>query len=421
MKSVSALILFLIIVCFTTSFSQEITSNNIDSIPSAENYVIYNSDGSQLYPMTTERKEKLISYSKFKNIWRFIDFFLGIIILGLILFTSLSAKLRTWAQMAKKKFFIVWLFLIFLLLTDYLFNLPFNIYRNFIVETNYGFMNQTIWEWLGEDLLSLLVTAIFGIIPLWFLYLTIERLKKWWLWFAGGAIPFIILSIVIAPVFISPLFNDFTELKDKQLESEILTLASKAGIDGSDVFQVNASKQSSKINAYVTGLFNTKRIVLYDTMIDNFSYDEIKFVMGHEMGHYVLHHIWKTIPLIIFLLIFVLWATNKTIHTVINRFKKRFKFDKLSDIASLPLILIYISFISFFTNPVINTLSRYHEHEADTYGMEISEVDGETAAIAFDKLSVFNLSDPDPHPVIEFWFYSHPSLNKRMEFVRSYR
>ena len=156
-------------------------------------------------------------------------------------------------------------------------------------------------------------------------------------------------------------------------------------------------------------------------MIDNFSYDEIKFVMGHEMGHYVLNHIWKTFPLIIFLLIFVLWLTNKTIHMVINRFKERFKFDKLSDIASLPLILIYISFISFFANPIINSLSRYHEHESDIYGMEISEVDGETAAIAFDKLSAFNLSDPDPHPVIEFWFYAHPSLNKRMEFVRSYK
>ncbi|RKX21528.1 MAG: hypothetical protein DRP35_04065 [Candidatus Zixiibacteriota bacterium] len=421
MKSVPVLIIFLILICFTVSFSQEALPNNIDSISSVESNIIYNSDGSQLYPMTSERKEKLISYSKFKNSWRFIAFFLNIFILGIILFTSLSAKLRTWAQIAKKKFFIVWLFLIFLLLTDYLFNLPFNIYRNFIVETNYGFMNQSVWGWLGEDLLSLLVTAIFGIIPFWFLYLTIERLKKWWLWFAGGAIPFIILSIVIAPVFISPLFNDFNELEDKQLESEILTLASKAGIEGSNVFQVNASKQSSKINAYVTGLFNTKRIVLYDTMIDNFSYDEIKFVMGHEMGHYVLHHIWKTVPLIILMLIFVLWFTNKTIHAVINKFKKRFKFEKLSDIASMPLILIYISVISFFTNPVINTLSRHHEHEADTYGMEISEVDGETAAIAFDKLSVFNLSDPDPHPVIEFWFYSHPSLTKRMEFVRSYK
>jgi len=374
-----------------------------------------------LYPLSTERRAKLISYSRFKNIWRFVEFFVSIGVLSLLLFTGFSAKMRNWANVARRRFFIVCLFLALVIAADYILSFPFHVYRSFVVESNYGFLNQTFMQWWGEDLLSILISIIIGIIPMWFFYWLVGRFKKWWLWFSIGAIPFAVFFIVIAPVVISPLFNKFEPLKDKQLETEILTLASKAGIEGSDVFQVNASKQSSKINAYVTGLFGTKRIVLYDTMIDNFEYEEIKFVMGHEMGHYVMHHIWWGLLVAILFIVFTLWLTSKTIHPVINRFRAQFKFDRLSDIASLPLVMIYLTIITFVFQPVTNGASRIMERQADKYGMDISGVPGESAAIAFDKLSVFNLSDPDPHWLIEFWFYDHPALKKRMVFVRGYR
>jgi len=373
------------------------------------------------YPMSPQRKAKLISYSRFVNIWRFVEFFLTLGILALILFTGFSAKLRDWAGAARKKFFIVWLFAVLLLIVDYLLNFPFHFYRSFMVENQYGFLNQSFVEWLGEDLLGLGISLVIVIIPVWFLYWAINKLKLWWLWIAVGAIPFMVFFIVIAPVVFSPLFNKFEPLKDKQLEAEILQLAAKAGIEGSDVFQVDASKQSSKINAYVTGLFGTKRIVLYDTMIDNFETDEIKFAMGHEMGHYVMNHIWKGLALAVVFIAFALWLAGKTLQPVINRFQNRFKFNHLGDIASLPLIMIFLTVLSFLFNPVFNSYSRYMERQSDKYGMDISEVSGEAAAVAFDKLSVFNLSDPDPNPVIEFWFYSHPALNKRINFVRNYQ
>ena len=374
-----------------------------------------------VYPMSEERREKLYSYANFVNIWRFVSFGVGIAVLALILFTGLSARLRTWAQKIPLKFFALWVFVILFLLVDYALNLPFSIYRGYVVESSYGFLNQTFLEWWGEDLLGLGISLVLAIIPVWFLYWLINRTRAWWVWFSVGAIPMAVLLIVIAPVFISPLFNDFTPLEDKQLEERILSLADRAGIEGSDVFQVNASKQSSKINAYVTGLFGTKRIVLYDTLIKNFTSAEIEFVMGHEMGHYVMDHLWWGLGLAILLILFSLWFTNKTIHAVIRRFRHRFEFERLGDRASLPLILIYASVLSFFLQPVENGASRYMEHQSDVYGMEITNVSGEEAATAFDKLSVFNLSDPDPHPLIEFWFYSHPSLASRMDFVRAYR
>jgi Zn-dependent protease with chaperone function len=374
-----------------------------------------------LYPMSAERKARLIEYSRFRNIWRFVGFGVGIAIPALILLTGFSAGMRDWAKVARSRFFVIWLYFVFFTVAAYVLEFPFNVYRGFVVESDFGFMNQTFGQWFSEDLLSLLIQLVIGVIPVLLFYFLVSRIRRWWLAFSVGAVPLIVLGIVIAPVVISPMFNKFEPLKNPELEADVRTLASKAGIEGADIFQVNSSKQSAKINAYVTGLFGSKRIVLYDTMIDNFTTDEIKFVMGHEMGHYVMHHIWWGVLVVAVFLAFSLWLTDKTIHKVIRVFKNRFKFESLSDIASLPLVLIFVSVILFIFQPVTNGVSRMMERQADRYGMEISGVSGETAAMAFDKLSVFNLHDPDPHPVIEFWFYDHPALKKRMEFVRSLR
>jgi Zn-dependent protease with chaperone function len=333
----------------------------------------------------------------------------------------LSAKLRNIANKARYKFFVWWLYLILFAAVYYIINFPFDYYRDFVVELNYGFMNQTFNEWFIDTLKSLGLTALFGILALWLFYFVVERSKRWWLWFSLSLVPLLVFFVVIVPVFVSPLFNEFTPLKNKNLEAKILTLASKAGIEGSDVFEVDASKQSSKINAYVTGLFHTKRIILYDTIIKGFSDDEIMFVMGHEMGHYVLSHIWQGLGLAIVLIMFFFWITSVYIGRFINRFKAKLGFEKLSDVASLPLVLLFVNTIGFVAQPIDNTFSRNLEHQADIYGMDITEVSGESAAIAFDKLAAYNLSDPEPNPIIEFWFYSHPSLSKRMEFVRNYR
>lgn len=397
------------------SVSQSATAGSVTGAQGAQG-------GGQFdYPLSPERMAKLIAYSRFTNLWRFASLLIGLLVPAILLFTGLSARFRDWAKAARRKFFVVWVFLALLLIADYLLNFPFDFYRSFVVESDYGFMNQTFGQWLWDSVKTLLLTILLGVVPMWFFYWVIERFRRWWLVFSIGTIPFLVFFIVIAPVVISPLFNKFEPLKDKQLESQILTLADKAGIQGSRVFQVDASKQSTKVNAYVTGLFGTKRIVLYDNLIRNFTPAEIEFVVGHEMGHYVKHHMWWGLALAIVLIFFSLWLTDKTIHPVIRKFQHRFKFDRLSDMASLPLVMIFVSVISFVIQPISNGFSRYIEHKADIYAMNVSGVPGDAAAITFDKLSAINLSDPDPNPVIEFWFYDHPALNKRMAFVRSYR
>lgn len=374
-----------------------------------------------IYPLSPERQQLRNRYSHFVNIWRFIEFLFGVLIFWIILSTGLSAKIRDWAAVAKRKFLVLWLYLAIFLVMDWLLSFPFDVYRNYYVELKYGFLNQSFMGWFGEDLLGLLLTVVIGIIPAFFLYYVIERFKKWWLVFSIGAIPIMIFFIVIAPVVISPLYNKFEPLQDKQLETELLTMADKAGIQGSHVFQVDASKQSSKINAYVTGLFSTKRIVLFDTLIKGFTHDEIRFVMGHEMGHYVLNHIWLGLGSAWVLLVALLWIASRILPGIIHRFKGKFKFERLEDVASLPLILLCLIVMSFVIQPVNNGISRAMEHRADRFGMDISGVSGDVAATAFDKLSAYNLSDPNPSPIIEFWFYDHPAVQKRIDFVKNYK
>ncbi len=422
MKCVFAVIVILLLALPIVGQDVEMTSGSMlfeDSSGLADPVKTLET-GVSMYPLSPERYEKLVSYSRFNNVWRFVSFGLSLLTMGIILFTGLGARFRDWATKIKPRFFAVWLFLILVLVTDYILSLPFSIYRSFIVESDYGFMNQTFMQWWRDDLIGLALVLAIGVVPMWFFYRLIEKYRRWWLYFSIGTIPFLVLTVVIVPVVVSPMFNEFQPLQDEGLETEIRAMAAKGGIGDADIFQVDGSTQSSKINAYVTGLFGSKRIVLYDTMIKNFTHDEIKFVMGHEMAHYVMHHIWQGLVLTVLFLTFALWLMNKTIHSVIRRFKRRFGFDSLSDIASLPLVMIFAGVIFFLFQPVTNGFSRHNEHLADEYGMQISGVSGETAAIAFDKLSVYNLSDPDPGAIVEFWFYSHPALNKRMAFVRNW-
>jgi Zn-dependent protease with chaperone function len=398
-----------------TARSAENTSTDITSLAPDSAAV----ESNFIYPMPEERKALLISYSRFNNIWRFADFFISVFIMGIVLFTGLSAKFQAWARrISNKRFLVVLFYLLILLLFLFAVEFPFSYYRNFHIERVYGFSNQTFGEWLGESLKSEVVGFIIGVPIVWVLYWLIRRTKMWWLYFALGAIPFIAFLILVAPVVIAPLFNKFEPIKNQELRREMIALAEKAGIHNPDVFEVDASKQSSKINAYFTGLFGTKRIVLYDTAIKNFSVNELKFVMGHEIGHYIMGHIWYGLFIVVFFIILSGFLINRFISRFISAYSRRLGFSQLSEPASLPLIFLFIIIFGFIFQPISNGASRYFEYQSDKFGLELSGVTGEEAAVAFDKLSVFNLADPEPAALIEFWFYDHPALKKRMENVK---
>jgi Zn-dependent protease with chaperone function len=371
------------------------------------------------YPMTSQRRELLLSYSKFKNIWRFASFGIDVLILLIIVYTGLSGRLQKWAAaVSRRKVLRYFFYVLLLLIVLHVIHLPADYYREFVVEHDYGFSNQTFSEWAVDGLKGLAVVVVIAFIGVGILYWLINRFRRWWLYATLVAIPLMVLLIVVFPVVVSPMFNKFEPLKDQNLAREMTALASKAGIEDPDIFEVNASRQSKKLNAYFTGMFGTRRIVLYDNIIRALSVEELKFVMAHEIGHYKMRHIWKGLIIAIIFVMAGTYLMSRLLPGVIVRNSRRFGFSRLGDVASLPLIMLFVVVFTFITQPIPNAVSRYFEYDADEYGFELSGVTLEDAARTYDKLSVYNLSDPNPPAIIEFWFYDHPALSKRVENIK---
>jgi Zn-dependent protease with chaperone function len=225
---------------------------------------------------------------------------------------------------------------------------------------------------------------------------------------------------MIGPIWISPLFNDFGPMQDKALEAEILALADRAGIEGSRVFEVNKSVDTEAVNAYVTGFLNTKRIVLWDTILSKLDSGELLFVMAHEMGHYVLGHVVRSTFVISGLILAGLYFVFRISGALIDRYRDRFGFDSLGDFASLPLIMLLMSLFMFVLTPVMMTYSRHQEHEADRFGLELTR-DNHNAATAFVKLQQENLGNPRPGLLYKLWRAGHPTLGDRIDFCNEYR
>jgi STE24 endopeptidase len=298
--------------------------------------------------------------------------------------------------------------------------LPLTYYEEFLRQHEYGLSNQTLQKWWTDWLTALAVTCIAGGLFLWVPYLLLRKSpRRWWLYTAAAAIPFIVVANLVAPIWIAPLFNKFEPMRDQTLETRILGLADRAGIEGSRVFEVNKSIDTKTLNAYVAGVWQTKRIVLWDTIIARMDDRELLFVMGHEMGHYVLGHVWQLVALSSLLILALLFAAYKTMGAIVARWAHRFGFSDIADVASLPLLLLVTSVFSLLIAPVQLALTRHLEHEADRFGLEITQTN-HSAGTAFVKLQQDALGNPWPGPLFKLWRAHHPPLGERIEFSNDY-
>ena len=274
---------------------------------------------------------------------------------------------------------------------------------------------------VGRRLKSLAIGCIFGALTLWFPYLLLRKSpRRWWLYTGLAAAPLLAFLLLVTPIWIDPLFNKFGPMKDKTLESQILALADRAGIEGSRVYEVDKSVDTKTVNAYVTGFLNTKRIVLWDTILAKLDRPELLLVMGHEMGHYVLGHVFQGILLGSVLALFGLWVVHRTANGLIARYKDRFGFSELSDVASAPLMGLLFSLTLFVLTPVILATTRHNEHESDRFGLEITH-DNYHCATAFVKLQQENLSNPRPGLLYKLWRSTHPPIGERIDFCNDYK
>jgi Zn-dependent protease with chaperone function len=300
-------------------------------------------------------------------------------------------------------------------------NLPLTYYVDFVRQHAYGLSTQTPAKWWSDAFKGLAISLVFGAATLWLPYMLLKKSpRRWWLYTGLLAAPFLAFVMLISPVWIDPLFNDFGAMKDKALETRILDLAGRAGIGGSRVYEVNKSVDTQTVNAYVAGFLNTKRIVLWDTILKKLDAKEVLFVMGHEMGHYVLGHVMLIIPLASALILLALFVIHRTAQGLISRFQGRFGFSELADPASLPLILLLFNLTFLVLTPGMLAVTRHNEHEADRFGLEITR-DNRDCATAFVKLQRENLGNPRPGLLYKLWRSTHPPLGERIDFCNSYR
>ncbi len=292
---------------------------------------------------------------------------------------------------------------------------PLNYYTDYYLEHKYNLSNQTFFAWIWEDMKGLLVSLVIGVPLLLFFYYTLNRFGgQWWLPFA---IILFILSVVLArivPVLILPLFYKVNPLDDEELKERIKMLAVGAGITVENVYKFNMSKNTKKANAAFTGIGKSKRILLGDTLLDNFTKDEIETVIAHELGHYKKKHIIKNI-------IIGTVSSFATLFLIAFCYDKSigwFGFSLRTDIAIIPLLSLWAMIIGLALNPISNIISRRYEYEADEYSVN-STRKPEAFIKTLEKLNEQNLGDKSPHPFVEWFFYSHPSVKKRVTAIKS--
>lgn len=369
-----------------------------------------------------EPSDKAMRYYRSGNLLWIVNAVWGLLIPALFLFTGFSARIRDWSQsVGRRWFFVIAIYITLFLVVMFIIDLPLAYYQGFLRQHAYGLSNQTFSKWFGDALKGLAIGIVTGVLFLWIPYLLVKKSpRRWWLYTGLAMIPFIFFMLLISPIVIDPLFNDFGPMADKQLEARILALAHRAGIDADRVYEVNKSVDTEAVNAYVSGFLGTQRIVLWDTIIRKLNERELLFVMGHEMGHYVLRHAVKLVLFFSGLILVALYAAYRTAGGLVDRFTLRWRFSNLADIASFPLFILILNLFALIASPVAFAYTRHLEHESDRFGLEITR-DNHDCATAFVKLQAENLANPRPGPLYKVWRATHPPLGERIDYCNRYR
>jgi len=338
----------------------------------------------------------------------FWDFLIAMLLAWLLLGTGLSARMRNLAErITRFKWLQTALYGLQYFLLTALITLPWSAYEGYFREHQYGMSNQDLAAWFGDEAKGLAVALILGNLALIAIYAVIRKTpRNWWLWGSGVALVFIMFQAAIGPVFLEPIFNKFYPLADSPLKQEILSLARANGVPAAEVYEFDASKQTTKMSAHVSGFLGSARISLNDNLMTRGYPAEVKAVLGHEMGHYVLNHIYKGIVFIGLIIVigfaFVSWSFDRLAASLGRRWGLR----RVDDIAGLPLIVALFTVYGFVLTPVTNSITRTMEAEADAFGLNAArEPDGFAQAAV--HLSEYRKMKPGA--IEEVLFFDHPS------------
>ena len=367
-----------------------------------------------------DKREKSDAYFE-GGYWLILwNYLVGAAISILLLSSRISARLRdVLEQLTRYKTLQVVCYTVPYLLVVYVLSFPLNIYEHFVREHQYGLATQSFPAWFREQLIGLGITLIGGTIFFMVLYAVFRRAPKtWWVWGTGVAIVFSFFVLFIAPVFIEPLFNTYKPLTKPEISEPILVMARANEIPVKQVFEVDASRQTTRVSANVSGILGTTRIALNDNLLKQCTVPEIRAVMAHEMGHYVLNHGAK---LLTYLGIFILIGfafTRILFDAAVRRWGDRWGVRGIADPAGLPLLAWIFCTLLFLATPLLNTVVRVTEREADAFGINTAREPDGMAEVAL-KLGAYRKLNPTP--LEEFIFYDHPSGRARIRMAMDWK
>jgi len=407
----------MIITCFASSTYANPTSerNNkeVDSVVLKTN--MFNPDTATqeyLSKLTPEQKSKSDAYFEGGYWLLFWNMVYDVLIAWIFLSLGLSRWIKKLALKTKNINIQNLIYVGCYTLLVFLMILPFDIYANFFREHQYGLSNLTFGNWFTEKMVSFCIKLIIESIIIMLLYVALRKVKQnWWIW--GGIISIVFMTgiILIAPIFIGPLFNKYTPLPENKLKEEILSIARANGVPTNQIYQYDNSKQTNAISANVSGLGSTTRISLNDNLLNTCTPAEIKSVVAHEMGHYLLNHGYKMIVFFGMIILFGLVLINWSFKKIINLRGCKWQIADISDISGLPLLMILFSLYMFMLTPIRNDIMLQKEVEADLFALNAArEPDGFAAAVM--KTSDYRKVDPGYWE--EIIFYDHPSIKSRI-------
>jgi Zn-dependent protease with chaperone function len=363
-------------------------------------------------PMVTDR---MLQYAHTRYALLFVRVIYSCIVLLFLLQVGWLAAVRDWLQArCGNRFVQLILFLAVLQVMLTIFALPYQYLAAFYLEHQFGLSDQSLLAWLGDFGKARAVGLLFLVLG-WSVFWAVSRLRRWLLILWSLLTPLIALSIFVYPVLIDPLFNKYADMPAGSLKSSIETLAKQAGVLHPAVFVVDKSKQTNTMNAEVTGLGDTTRIVIWDTTL-KLPEDQVLAIVGHELGHYVLRHVLWGFLLAAAGLLVGLWIVGQIGATVTGALPPRWRVNGMRDLMIIPVAMLLGTALGFLLDPIDSAISRVMEHQADAFGLHLT-ANGPAMARAFVSLSNTNLSDPDPPPIIQFWFFGHPSLRNRIDFA----
>jgi len=367
-----------------------------------------------------DQREKSDAYFEggyWLTLWNFL---LTAAISIFLLASRISARLRDFSQkMTRFKTLQVACYALPCLLIVYVLSFPLNLYEDFFREHQYGFATQSFLPWFRDQLIGLGIGIVGGTILLTVLYVVFRRAPRTWsIWGTGVAVVFMFAVVFIAPVFIEPLFNTYKPLTKPEIRDPILAMARANQIPVKQVFEVDASRQTTRVSANVAGVLGTTRIALNDNLLKQCTLPEMREVMAHEMGHYVLNHGAK---LLTYFGIFVLIGfalTHALFDAAVSRWGSKWGVRGIADPAGLPLLVLIFSTLVFIATPFINTVVRVTEREADAFGINTSREPDGMAKVAL-KLGAYRKLDPTP--LEEFIFFDHPSGRARIRMAMDWK